>query len=91
MRQRSLPRPLDTEQLGIVADHGAEEEARIAESIPALPEVLGQEQRPLAEAQPVRMERATSSRHGGASRTGNTFIVMGLPLSPELAAIALGA
>jgi hypothetical protein len=91
MRQRSLPRPLDTDHLAIVADHGTEEEERIEEPVLAQLEVPSEDLKPLAAAQPVRMERASSSRHGGTSRTGDALTIMGLPLSPELAAISLGA
>ena len=90
MRQRSLPRPLDIDHLAIVADHGAEAEERTEEAVLDQPENLSEDQH-LAAAQPARMERASSSRHGGALRTGDALTIMGLPLSPELAAISLGA
>ena len=94
MRQRSLPRPLETDHIAIGAEHSGDLDPPEEEEV-AQPLVATQSDRyplELAASAPARMElpRAGSSRHKDASRHGDGVTFMGLPLSPELAAIALG-
>ena len=95
MRQRSLPRPLDTEHIAIGADQHSEELDLPKEEEAAQPLIATQSDRhplELTASAPARMElmRAGSSRHKDGSRHRDAIAIMGLPLSPELAAIALG-
>ena len=86
MRQRSLPRPLDTDHIAIVADPLSKGESDPADEEPPQSASASHP----AQLAPKRMERAGSLRHKDASRQGHAIMILGLPLSPELAAIALG-
>ncbi len=95
MRQRSLPRPLETDHIAVGADLHSDELDLPEEAEAAQPLIATQSAtHPLeiAASAPARMElmRAGSTRHKDASRNGDAITFMGLPLSPELAAIALG-
>jgi len=95
MRQRSLPRPLETDHIALGADLHSDELDPPEEADAAQPLIATQSDiHPLeiAASAPAHMElmRAGSTRHKDASRHGDGITFMGLPLSPELAAIALG-
>ena len=95
MRQRSLPRPLDTDHIALNTDHHSEKGDGSEEEDIVQPLIAIQGDRHLlplepAASAPARMERIGSLRHKDAPRQGDAITVMGLPLSPELAAIALG-
>ena len=85
MRQRSqsLPRPLDTDHTAVSAELHSEEASKTVEALHSQPGITTQQQRHPVQPEPGRMERAGSARHKDAA-------IMGLTLSPELAAIALG-